>query len=115
MGNDGEERSVRLYDASFLLRLRHSLNQIVESDYSLEDKCALLMNREEESIDNGKQDTTSPMELNDDRVSQSKVEEVLPLDSTVGVEDRCGEKENVIVDSMYSGDMCMSVCVFILM
>lgn len=47
------------------------------------------------------------MEVEHGSISRSKVEEVLPLDSSLGVEDRSGDRDNIIVDSMYSGDMCM--------
>ena len=67
----------------------------------------MLRNREDEGNDNREQETASPMEVDHGSTSQSKVEEALPLDSSLGVEDRSGDRDNIIVDSMYSGDMCV--------
>ena len=67
----------------------------------------MLRNREDEGNDNREQETVSTMEVEHGSISRSKVEGVLPLDSSLGVEDRSGDRDNIIVDSMYSGDMCM--------
>lgn len=72
-----------------------------------------IMLREEEEEHAEKKEESSPSPLapsySRSHSSRSKPKEVSALDSTIGVEDRTGDKDNIIIDSTYGSDACMCV------
>ena len=72
-----------------------------------------IMHREEEEEHAEKKEESSPSPLapshSRSNSSRSKPKEVPVLDSTIGVEGRTGDKNNIIIDSTYGSDACMCV------
>ena len=72
-----------------------------------------LMVREEEEEHVEKKEESQPPPVvhrhSRSHSSRSKPKEVPVLDSSIGVEDRNGDMDNIIIDSTYGSDACMFV------